>query len=167
MWTDSTKYCNLIVHNMNFKVPLLKIKLTNYCPQGLTIEFFSFCRSSFGILKLESQWKWLTVTQMWSSVCHLTQRAACWPPAARTRSSASSSPALAKCYRCGLCAFSLTGHVLEQSWMQKHSFIRMCKTLCNKNYFYTTVQKFGISQISFFFLFYESELNTFTQQGYK
>lgn len=123
VWTVSTKDCILIVHNMKLKVPLRKIKLSKDCTQGLTVVFFSFFRSSFGILRLESQWKWLTVTQMWSSVCHLTQRAACWPPAARTRSSASSSPALAKCYRCGLCAFSLTVHALEQSLMQKHSFI--------------------------------------------
>lgn len=92
-------------------LPLTEIKRSKDCIWGMTnvlLVFLSLCRSWFGIWRLGSRWKWLTATQTWSSVCHLTQRGVCWPPAARTRSSASLSPALAKCYRCGLRVFSLS-----------------------------------------------------------
>lgn len=88
---------------------------TNTVSEVWLMCFLSLCRSWFGIWRLGSRWKWLTATQTWSSACHLTQRGACWPPAARTRSSASLSPALAKCCRCGLCAFSLTVYALRHS----------------------------------------------------
>lgn len=50
-------------------------------------------RSWSGTWRSASRWKWSTVTPTSSSACPLTQTAACWPPAAKTRRCESSSHA--------------------------------------------------------------------------
>lgn len=118
VWTVDTKDCMwklILIINSRLLWTWECHTATKTVSEVWLMCFLSLCRSWFGIWRLGSRWKWLTATQTWSSVCHLTQRGACWPPAARTRSSASLSPALAKCCRCGLCAFSLTVYALRHS----------------------------------------------------
>lgn len=56
-------------------------------------------RSWSGTWRSESRWKWSTATRTSSSACPSTPTAACWPPAAKTRSCVSLSRAPGPSFR--------------------------------------------------------------------